>query len=173
MWYYDSVKFVSGMGLFNGTGDGTFSPFDKMTRGMLVTVLHRFNGVEEEFTGYFEDVDNTKWYSNGVFWAAENKIVTGYDDGSFKPDNNITREQLALILYRYTKFAGYDIGSYEDIDEFSDVDSISSFAAESMKWAVSEGLITGKGNGILDPKGEASRAEVATILMRFIELLAN
>jgi len=172
-WYFSSVRFVSSMGLFTGTGNDSFSPMNKMTRGMLVTVLYRFDGNNEKVPGYFMDVDLNQWYANGVVWAAGKKIVNGFEDDTFRPNDNITREQLAVILYRYGKYAGYNLSSTGDISVFKDSDVISSYALESIKWAVNEGLITGKGEGILDPRGEASRAEVATILMRFIMMLAD
>ncbi|MDW7667883.1 MAG: S-layer homology domain-containing protein [Bacillota bacterium] len=172
-WYYEPVGFVTEMGLFKGTNDGEFSPNATMTRAMLVTVLYRFHGNQESLTGKFEDVDPNQWYADGVMWAASSGIVDGYGNNTFGPNNKITREQIAVILYRYGSMIGYDMSSSAEISGFKDGDEISNYAVDSIKWAIGEGLINGKSSDILDPTGEATRAEVAAILMRFIIKLSK
>ena len=173
-WFYDDVRYVCENGLMNGTGSGTFSPKATTTRGMIVTILYRLSG-EPAVSGVcpFGDVAAGKYYEKAITWAAENKIVSGYADGTFGPDNAITREQLAAILYRYAKLKGYDTSKSNKLDSFKDADKVSSWAVEAMQWANAEGLINGKGNSMLDPQGKATRAETAAILMRFMENIAK
>lgn len=172
-WFYEAVGFVSQMGMFNGTGDGAFGADDTTTRAMLVTVLYRFENPSDRGAGHFEDVDADAWYAEAVLWASDNEIVSGVGENQFGPDDNITREQLATILYRYAKLVDGDTSKKGDLSVFDDTDEVSDFASDAMAWAVGEGFISGKGNGVLDPGGEATRAEVAAILMRFIEALAE
>ncbi|MGI6498759.1 MAG: InlB B-repeat-containing protein [Oscillospiraceae bacterium] len=172
-WFYESVGFVTQMGMFKGLGDGTFGAGHPTTRAMLVTVLYRFENPPEKGSGSFDDVSPDAWYADAVSWAAEHGVVAGIGGNLFNPDGSITREQMATILYRYSKLIGRGDAETADLDGFKDAGEVSDFAEEAMSWAVGAGLITGKGNGILDPKGEATRAEVATILMRFIRMLAE
>lgn len=169
-WYYDSVKYVFDNSMMVGTSDTTFSPSATTTRGMIVTILYRLEG-EPTVSGKssFDDVVSGRWYANAVQWAAENKIVGGYGDGTFGPEDPISREQMAAILYRYAAFKGYDMTKTADLSKFTDSDKISDWAKFALSWANAEGLINGKGNGILDPLGKATRAEVATILRNFCE----
>jgi 2',3'-cyclic-nucleotide 2'-phosphodiesterase (5'-nucleotidase family) len=162
-WAAGAISFVVERGLFSGTTDSTFSPNTPMTRGMLVTVLHRYAGAPQGAAQSFEDVAADKYYAVAVAWAAQNKIVTGEGD-KFLPESNISREQLAVILYRYTA-PGQATGS---LDTYPDGTAVSSWAKDAMIWAVSGGLIGGDNNGNLNPGGSATRAEVATILERFI-----
>ena len=138
---------------------------------MIATVLWR---MEKEpnttATAIFKDVENGSWYYNGISWAQGNKIVEGYGNSKFGPQDNITREQMAAILYRYATCKGYDTSKTSGLNGFTDADSISQYAKVSMGWAVENGLISGKGQGILDPKKGATRGEVATILTRFNNL---
>ena len=148
-----------------GTGDMAFSPNERLTRAMLVTVLWRADGekhVDHDLS--FEDVESGSWYEEAVRWAASEGIVSGVDGTHFDPDSPITREQLAAILYRY---GGSD--GRASLEAFPDASSVSSWAAESTSWAVAEGLLTGMDDGSLNPLGTATRAQVATILMRFLE----
>lgn len=169
-WAKDSVDFVTARELFNGTGEGVFSPNAEMTRGMLVTVLFRLDGENKgALEVSFNDVATDAWYGDAVTWAAGSKIVEGVGDGVFAPETSITREQLAVMLYRYAKAAGMVTETEAAGKEFADADKISSWAAEAMSWAVNAGLISGKTGGVLDPNGTATRAEVATILQRFVE----
>lgn len=167
-WYEKAVSFVASHGLFNGTGDDLFSPEDNMTRAMLVTVLWRLEGspvVSAENT--FADVETDTWYTEAVTWAAANGIVLGYDSTTFGPKDNITREQMATILYRYAKSRGYADAGLSDLTAYTDRGEISEWAMDAMQWANATGLITGRTEHTLVPQGLASRAEVATIFMRF------
>ena len=153
-WYFDAVQYVLEKGLMNGTSDWTFAPNDATTRGMIVTILARVEGV---------DTNGNPWYAAGQKWAMQN----GISDGTNMP-GVITREQLATILFRYAKMKGYDVSKSAALSGFSDADKVSSYAVEAMQWAVAEELLKGS-NGKLDPQGSATRAQVATILMRFMQ----
>lgn len=157
-WYEEAVNYVHEKSLMNGTATGTFSPNANTTRGMIVTILARVEGV---------NTNGTPWYAAGQKWAMDN----GISDGTNMP-GVITREQLATILYRYAKQKGYDVSKSAALTAFSDADKVSGYAAEAMQWAVAEGLLQGS-NGELDPQGSATRAQVATILMRFMEKIAK
>jgi uncharacterized repeat protein (TIGR02543 family) len=173
-WFYDAVIYVVSEGLFNGTGDYMFSPNAPMTRAMIVTVLYRLEGMPAVSGGNpFTDVPYGMWYTDAVVWAARNGIVTGYDARTFGPGDNITREQMAAILYRYARYKGYDTTAPNNLSGFTDAGRVSSWALTAMRWAVYEGLITGVTATRLEPTGNASRAQVATILMRFIEYVAS
>ncbi len=170
-WFYSYVEYVCAMGLFNGTADGTFSPAAPMTRGMLATVLWRMGGTPApRGKNQFADI-KADWYKDAVLWANENNIVSGYGGGLFGPDDNITREQMAVMLYRYSQYKGYGVTARKNLASYSDAADISGWAHDAMSWANAEGLITGRGNADLAPKDKASRAEIATILYRFIERL--
>lgn len=157
-WYEEAVKYVSEKGLMNGTSSTAFSPNASTTRGMIVTILARVEGV---------NTSGTPWYAAGQKWAMDN----GISDGTNMP-GVITREQLATILYRYAKQKGYDVSKSAALTAFSDADKVSGYASEAMQWAVAEGLLQGS-NGKLNPQGSATRAQVATILMRFMEKFAK
>ncbi len=167
-WYYEAVKYAVSEKLFFGTGSSTFSPNAPMTRGMLVTVLYR--AAEEpdcSTSGSFSDVTAGLYYTDAVEWAAENQIVSGYGNGKFGPNDSITREQLASILWRW---AGKPTVSKTDsLAGFTDCNKISGYARTAMEWAVENGIVCGKGEGILDPLGKATRAEVAAMLRRYLE----
>jgi hypothetical protein len=167
-WAYDAIDFVISNGLFNGVSDADFAPDSTMTRAMFATVLARYAGGTADGKASFGDVPAGKWYTDGVLWAAENGIVSGVGNDSFDPNGSVTREQLAIMLYSYAKYAESDINGIGDLSAFGDGENVSAWAEEAMKWAVSNGLISGKPGGLLDPKGTATRAEVATILQRFI-----
>lgn len=167
-WAKDAISFVTGRGLFQGTSETTFSPNGDMTRGMVVTVLHRLeNTPAVSASNIFRDVPNGVWYTDAVVWANSHGIVQGNGDG-FVPNDPVTREQLATILYRYMKDQGLDVSKRSSLTSFSDSSRVSSWAADAMQWAVATGLINGKSGGVLDPGGKASRAEVATMLERLI-----
>jgi len=170
-WFKTAVDYVTEKGLMAGTGDGEFGPYISTDRGMIVTILWRLEGqpsatAESSFT----DVAQGEYYTDAVAWAAENKIVEGYGNGIFGPKDTITREQMAAILYRYSKFKNYDTtqGGMA-VREFSDYGKISDWALESVGWAVNSDLISGVGCSQLDPCGSATRAQVASILMRYCE----
>ena len=166
-WFYDAVNYATSHGLMNGVDDGVFAPNEPMTRAMLVTVLWRYEDSPEAKPSSFTDL-TADWYKNAVAWAAENGIVNGVGDGKFDPNGNITREQLAAILYRYAEKKGIDVSKHGDLSGFSDRTKVSAWAADAIAWTVGAELITGS-DGKLDPQGNATRAQVATILMRFIE----
>ena len=176
-WFFNDVKFVYQNGLMNGTSATTFSPEGTTSRGMIVTILWRMAGspdMEDKIWGYpFADVDATAYYGTAVYWARLNGIAGGYDDATFGPNDPITREQMAAILYRYAQYKGYDVSAKADLNKFTDADEISNYALEALQWANAEGLINGKGDGVLDPKGQATRAEAAAILTRFCEQYAE
>ena len=169
-WYYDGVKYAVEKGLFAGTSATTFAPNMELTRAMLVTVLYRLAGSPEvsQFDK-FSDVQADSWYEDAVTWAAANGVVAGYGGGVFGPDDDITREQLALILYRYAQLTEQDVDTETDLSAYSDVGEVSDFAREAMVWAVENGLISGTSKTTLSPKGTATRAQVAVILMRYLE----
>lgn len=171
-WYEEAIGFVTDRGLFQGTSDTTFSPELSMTRAMMVTVLWRLDGkpAHGEADG-FDDVSADQWYSEAVFWAAANGIVDGYGDGRFGPDDPITREQMAVILYRYCAFKGYEASESADISRYDDAESVSPWAREAMCWANGTGLIRGMMETTLAPQETATRAQVATILMRFVGIM--
>ena len=168
-WFYSDVMFVYENGLFSGTDSRSFSPNASMTCAMLVTVLYRLEG-EPAGTGSssFSDVCSGSYYEKAVAWATANGIVTGTGSTSFSPDAKVTREQLAAILYRYAQYKKLDTDAGAKLDSFSDAGNVSGYASEALSWAVSEGLINGA-SGRLMPKGDATRAQVAAILHRFVE----
>ncbi len=173
-WAADAIDFASSRELFNGTSATAFSPNDEMTRAMLVTVLRRMEdeaGTAAE--NAFADIPDGTWYTDAVIWASENGIVNGVAEGQFDPDANITREQLAAMMYRYADFLGMDTAASGGLSRFHDGSRVSPWASDAMKWAVRNGLISGKSPTILDPKGNATRAEVATILQRMTALMVK
>lgn len=169
-WASDAVAFVVSRGLVLGTSDTTFAPELTTSRSMMVTVLWRMVGqTQGEGSLSFTDVEADSWYTEAVRWAAGSGIVTGYTAETFGPADNITREQMAAILYRYADKMGYDVTGRADLSGYADAGKVSDWTADAMAWAVDQGLITGKTGGILDPQGQATRAEIATIFMRFCE----
>ena len=159
-------------GLMDGTGARTFAPNGTTTRGMVVTILYRLAGQPAVTGGQeFDDVADGMWYTEAVNWAAANGIVDGYGDNRFCPEEPISREQLAVILYRYAQYDGQDTSAGEDTDlsAYSDADAIRAYAMDAMRWACGKGLIEGVTDTTLEPGGSAIRAQVATILMRFCE----
>ena len=155
----------------NGTSATTFEPDSATDRAILVTVLYRREDQPEAGDCPFTDVRAGEWYTDAITWAAENKIVEGYGDDLFGPEDSITREQFATILYRYAKYKGYDVTAKADITTFVDGSDTEAWAADAMAWAVAEKLINGIENNQLDPQGDAIRAQMAAILMRFCELV--
>ncbi len=167
-WFYSAVKYVSEKGIMVGTG-ANFEPNAATSRAMLVTILYRLEGEPEvNSVNPFSDVADNQWYTDAVIWASENNIVSGYGDGLFGPADNITREQFAAILYRYAQSKYYDTSATANLSGYTDAASISSWAVTAMKWANAESLIIGRTATTLDPTGNATRAEAAAILMRFI-----
>ena len=167
-WAGDAVSFAASHELFNGMGDGTFNPTAPMTRSMLVTVLARLDSSAGGGTASFRDVPVNAWYAESVAWAAENKLVEG-DGVDFRPDDPITREQLCTILARYLDYAGLTLPETSTAGGFSDTASVSPWASDAVSMALRSGLLTGKPGGLIDPQGQASRAEIAVMLQRFVE----
>lgn len=172
-WAKDAINYVVEAGLFTGATATTFEPETAMTRGMFVTVLGRLADAEgdgEQSAAQFSDVDANAYYAPYVAWAAENGIVSGTEPDRFDPDTPVTREQMAALLYRYAQFQGNDTTADDAvIEQFADYASVSNYAVDAMNWAVEDGLMNGTDNSMLAPLGNATRAEVATILMRFVE----
>lgn len=172
-WYYSYVLFAYEEGLFSGTTTTVFSPNTNMNRAMLATVLSRFDGL----TGYvppvgFTDVPADAWYANAVNWAANVGVVTGKGDGTFAPNDSVTREQLCTMLYRYAKnYLGMDVSVTGDLSGFTDRNKVSGYAQEAIAWAVGNGIMTGTTTTTLSPGGTATRAQVAAMLQRFSNLL--
>lgn len=172
-WYYDDVAYAFANGLMIGTGNDHFSPAVATTRGMVVTTLYCMEN-EPAVTGTcpFADVASGSYCENAVTWAAANGIVSGYSAAAFGPNDEITREQLATMLYEYAKYKGYDVTKAADLSGFADQGSISGFAAGPMQWAVAQELIFGVGGSAIAPKATATRAELAAVLHRFCEAFA-
>lgn len=169
-WYYSSVQYVVENGLMNGTSATTFAPMANTTRGQVVTTLWRMTGEPEpNGSNPFADVAAGSYYEKAITWAAENGIVTGVSATEFKPDNYITREQLATVLFRYAQFRGMAAVVLSENLWFNDAHQISAYAVPAMNWAVYAELVTGTGNGNVEPQSYANRAQVATILVRFSE----
>ncbi len=169
-WYHLDTDYVLEKGLMNGVGDKIFAPNATLTRAMLVTVLHRLEGEPVANSACpFEDINMGAYYAEPVIWAQQNGIVNGISETAFAPNNKLTREQIAAILYRYAQYKGMDTASDDNHLDFEDADEISAYAVSAMNWACGEGLINGRANSTLAPKDNATRAEIAAILHRFIE----
>lgn len=166
-WYYEGVRYAYENGLMSGTGEGTFSPDLPTSRGMLVTILYRLAGSPAAGSASFTDVAKGQRYADGVAWASANGVVSGYPDGSFRPNDTITREQMAAILYQYARIQGKLDDSRADLSIFSDLDSLSAYAKEPMSWAVAQGLFSGVSADTLAPGGSTTRAQAAVILTAF------
>ena len=168
-WFYDAVRYAYENGLMDGVGEGLFAPNSETTRAQLVTILYRLAG-QPAVSGDlpFPDVESGTWYTDAVAWAAQNGIVNGVSDTEFAPGDDITREQLAAILYRYAACQGYDVSQRADLSGFGDASSIRGYAQEALSWAHAQGLVLGFEDGSLRPQGTASRAQIAAVLMRFL-----
>ena len=168
-WFYDAVRYAYETGLMDGVEDNLFAPNSETTRAQLVTILYRLAG-QPAVSGNlpFTDVESGTWYTDAVAWAAQNGIVNGVSDTEFAPGDDITREQLAVILYRYAAYQGYDVSQRADLSGFGDASSISDYAQEALSWAHAQGLVLGFEDGSLRPQGTASRAQIAAVLMRFL-----
>ncbi len=170
-WFYDTVERAYKQGLMNGVSDTLFAPDGNITRGMFVTVLYRMDGEPTASEPNFVDVPVNEYYANAVSWANANGIVYGVSETEYAPNDNITREQMAAILHRYAKYKGYDVSVGEDTNilSYKDFDKLSEYAIASMQYAVGSGLIKGRTESTLNPQDNATRAEAATILIRFID----
>lgn len=169
-WADDAVAFVSARELFQGVTDTNFAPESPMTRGMMVTVLHRLESEPNvDFETVFDDVQQNAYYTAGVCWAADNGIVDGYEDGSYRPEDTVSRQELVAMLYRY---AGEPAVADNALD-FADADEIDAYAENAMRWAVDTGIVEGVTDDTLCPLNMATRAQVATMLMRFCNYMMN
>ena len=173
VWYQDAVAFTCVRGLFSGISERQFAPDDTMSRAMLVTVLHRLAMRDTGRADFplsdplsFDDVEPDAWYAQPVLWAGRAGLVSGVGEGRFDPNGEISREQLAVILYQFAKTPAAPKESLT----FDDAGQVSDWAKDAMLWATKAGLLSGRDNNLLDPAGRATRAEVAAILMRFISL---
>ena len=173
-WFHDAVRYAYDNGLMDGVGEGQFAPNATTNRAMVVTILYRLAG-EPDVSGDvgFADVAVGQWYTDAVAWAAQKGIVNGISETEFAPSGDLTREQLATILYRYAEGMGYDVSASADLSGFPDTGDIQSYAAQALSWAVAEGLLQGFEDDSLQPGGTATRAQIATILMRFCETVAK
>lgn len=172
-WYYGAVEYAYENGLMNGVTADQFAPQTTLTRAMMAAVLANLENGSANTSGSFSDVADGAWYADAVNWAAENGIVNGYEDGTFRPDAPLTREQMAAFLYNYAAYKGYDVSATNDLAQFSDAAQVSSWAADVVKWAVGADLLHGVGDDKLAPTGTATRAEVAAILANFCENVAD
>ena len=172
-WFYDAVLYTYENGLMSGTGAAAFSPNQTLTRAMVAQVLYSMEGAPAGGTSTFTDVAAGTWYASAVNWAAANGVVSGYGDGTFGPNDNVTREQVAMILYSFAKSKGYDVSEKASLSSFADMSSVSTYAQEAMSWAAGAGLISGMGNNTIVPQGSATRAQFAVMLMQFCEEIAK
>lgn len=173
-WYYESVKYSFATGMIYGNTETTFNPKGNLTRGMLVTILHRMEGFPTANGKNFSDVKQGQYYYDAVRWAAGAKVVNGYDNGKFGPNDNITREQLAAILMNYAQYKRKNVSARADLNKFGDNKKIASYFKDSVSWAVANKIISGKDNGKnVDPKGTATRAEVAAMLSNYCSYIGK
>lgn len=170
-WYYDAVDYNYFQNLMAGLDEKHFGPDQYLARAQFAVILYRMDGKPETSYGpVFLDIADNLWYTDAIIWANSTGVVTGYSDtGLFGPSDSITREQMAVMMYRYAQYKKYDTSEKADFSRFSDGSSVSVFAEEAMQWAVGSGIIKGKGDGTLEPQGCAARAEGATIIQRFME----
>lgn len=166
---YEAVRYVYEAGLMNGTTADTFTPDASITRGQIVAILYRLEGSPAAGTSRFQDVAPGAYYASAVTWASENGIVNGYQDNTFRPNQPITREQMAAFLYRYAVQKGRDVSQLADLSVFSDAGQIASYAVTPLRWASAAGLINGVSADTLAPGRNASRAQAAMILSRFVQ----
>ena len=173
-WFYDAVVYAYQNELMDGVGGNRFAPNSETTRAQLVTILYRLEG-QPAVSGDlpFTDVESGTWYTDAILWAAQNNIVNGVNDTEFAPGDDLTRQQLVTILYRYAEAKGYDVSASADLSGYPDADQVQDYAQPAMAWAVAENIIQGMEDGTLKPAGNASRAQIATILMRFCEDVAQ
>lgn len=169
LWYYDTVRENYLRGIMTGMSETRFAPANPVGRAQFATVIYRMEGSQKiPYQKIFADVPENAWYTDAVTWAFDQGIITGYQNGTFGPANTITREQLATMLYRYAKYLGLDVSAEIEMSNFKDLNKISEFAWPAMVWAVGSGIITGKNPETLSPQGQASRAECATMVVRFL-----
>lgn len=167
-WFYDVVLYAYENGLMTGTSADTFAPNQTTTRGMIVSMLARLEGVTSAEDAGFADVAANDWYATAVNWAASVGVVNGYEDNTFRPNAPITREQMAAILYNYADYKGYDVSARADLSDYADAADVSSWAEDVLSWANAEGLINGMTATTIDPQGATTRAQTAAMFERFL-----
>lgn len=173
-WFYKGVAYVVDKGVMSGVSENQFDPSGKLTRAMMVQMLYNMEDRPAcDAENAFIDVPVGQWYTDAVIWANDEKIVSGMGDGLFAPNMEITREQMVVMLYNYAKYKGYDVTASADLSKFADNASVSTWAQPAMQWAVAEGYISGMGDNQLAPHGTATRAEIASVIMRFMEATAE
>lgn len=173
-WFFKGVEYVVDKGVMSGVSENQFDPSGKLTRAMLVQMLYNMESRPAcDAENAFIDVPVGQWYTDAVIWANDAKIVSGMGDGLFAPNMEITREQMVAMLYNYAKYKGYDVTASADLSAFADTASVSAWAQPAMQWAVAEGYISGMGDSQLAPQGTATRAEIASVIMRFMEATAE
>ena len=174
-WYHESIDYVLKHSMMNGVSGTSFAPNSNLTRGMLVQILFNLEGKPQSASASFSDVKADAWYAKAVGWAAANKVVTGYTDGTFRPNVAVTREQAAAILYRYAQSKGIDVsvGENTNILSYADAMQASEYAIPALQWAVGAGVLNGKGGNLLAPTGTATRAEIAAIMQRWCEKIVQ
>lgn len=173
-WFYKGVAYVVDKGVMSGVSENQFDPSGKLTRAMMVQMLYNMEDRPAcDAENAFIDVPVGQWYTDAVIWANDEKIVSGMGDGLFAPNMEITREQMVVMLYNYAKYKGYDVTASTDLSKFADNASVSTWAQPAMQWAVAEGYISGMGDNQLAPQGTATRAEIASVIMRFMEATAE
>ena len=173
-WFFKGVEYVVDKGIMSGVSENEFAPSGKLTRAMLVQMLYNMESRPAcDAENAFMDVPVGQWYTDAVIWANDAKIVSGMGEGLFAPNMEITREQMVAMLYNYAKYKGYDVTASADLSAFADTASVSTWAQPAMQWAVAEGYISGMGDSQLAPQGTATRAEIASVIMRFMEATAE
>ena len=172
-WAGDAIEFTSARELFSGTGGNNFQPDGDMTRGALVTLLHRLSYEPDAPATKFDDVEDAGLYTDAIAWADANSIVTGNGNGLFMPHDNITREQLVMLIYNYAKFRGAVMETAGNINAFADADKVHDYAREAMAWAIGAGIVSGQGDNTLNPAGITTRAQTAVILMNLCNYMAK
>lgn len=170
VWYADAVDFVTKRGIMSGTSETAYSPNEPATRGMLALIMKNMDGTNEKVYWSYLDVDEDAWYADAVAWCSENNIMKGYGGGMFGPDDSITREQLVSVMYSFAKYKNFGNMETNGIEllDYKDYADISGYAGGPMQWALKNNLISGKEGNILDPKGVATRAEIAQVIRNFM-----
>ncbi len=169
-WYHDGIHYCVSNNLMAGYSDSAFGPNDNLTRAQIANILYNLEGKPAvETKDIFADVKASDWFANAVVWASDAGVVTGYGNANFGPEDYITREQLAVMLYRYSQFKGYDVSDSHEVElvSYTDNDLVSDWAKVAVKWATTEDVIEGQGECVLNPAGFATRAQAATVFMRF------
>lgn len=166
-WFYLAVRFCNENGFISGATEYTFNPYAEANRAMIIAILWRLEGSPQAEPNSFTDVSPDAYYADAVSWGVEEGIISGYSKDTFAPNEKVTREQMASILYRYASYHGWDISADQNLDRFTDAEEASGYAEDALCWATSHGIINGMENNRLDPRGNATRAQVASILRSF------